>query len=443
MHHGTKNANSSILMKKPNRLLLISFALISNFVLKLPTAKASDIDTFKNDVKATYLKTVKLQRTDLSLTQPIILLGSSDQLILRWDDLRPGSSANYTYTFKHCNQNWKQSGLTNFDYLDGFEENTVDEYAFSFATHQSYTHYSVQFPNEDVSFKVSGNYVIEVWEEDNDTLPVITQRFYVWEDIAAISGQVFRPNLVTFRTEYQELNFSVDIKTLAITNPYDEIRVVMKQNSREDNAWQELKPRFINNNILSYDDDNTVFFAGKEYRRFDTRTLRFQTDRIVKIEKGYKRYDVFVNTDESRSFKQYFYEKDINGNYIVLADLTNDPNIEADYAYIHFTLQYPYFLSNGDFYVVGDFNGYNISEENKMVYDFDKQTYSTTLFLKQGFYNYLYAFIDKEKPFLDMSYAEGNYFETENDYQIYVYQHSYDRDYDRLIGYTVLNSIKR
>lgn len=436
-------SSENIDMKKLTRLLFLSYFCIFTFFSSIHSAFATDSLAFKSAVTQTYLKTVKLQRTDLALSLPVILLGSSDQLILSWDDLRPGSTANYYYTFKHCNKDWQQSGLSFFDFLDGFEKNTVDEYAFSFATYQPYTHYSIQFPNDYVSFKVSGNYVIEVWEEDNDTLPVITQQFYVWEDLATVSGQVLRPNLVAYRTEHQEINFTVDIKNLNTTNPYDEVRVVLKQNNRNDNSWIDLKPRFINNNILTFDDDNTVFYAGKEYRRFDTRTLRFQTDRIIKIEKGYKRYDVYVNTDESRSFKQYFYEKDMNGNYVILADLTNNPDLEADYAYIHFTLQYPYFLTNGDFYVVGDFNQYAISAENKMVYDFDKQTYNSTLYLKQGYYNYMYVFVDKNKPLLDMSYAEGNYFETENDYPVFVYEHSYDRDYDRLVGYKLLNSIKR
>ena len=45
-----------------------------------------------------YLQTVQLLRTDLELSIPIIKLGSSDQLILRFDDLR-GGVKNYSYTF--------------------------------------------------------------------------------------------------------------------------------------------------------------------------------------------------------------------------------------------------------------------------------------------------------------------------------------------------------
>ncbi|MBC8173669.1 MAG: DUF5103 domain-containing protein [Chitinophagales bacterium] len=398
--------------------------------------------TYNDTVSQTWIKTVQLQRADLVLVAPVILLNSDDKLILKFDDLR-GGTQDYSYTFMHCGQHWEQSNLTFFDFLEGFEENTVSDYAFSFATLQAYTHYKIEFPNDDVSFKVSGNYIIQVWEEGNDTLPVITKRFYVWEDIVDVQGNVSRPNLIPYRTEYQEVNFTVDIKNTDVTNPYDEIRVTLKQNNRDDNAYTNLKPRLISNDLIFYDDDNTVFYGGKEFRRFDMRSLRFQTDRIRKIERGDHRYDIYVTVDESRSYQQYYYETDINGNYIVMADLTNDTDLEADYAYVHFALLYPYYQSGGEFHVVGEMNDYHCNQDNKMVYNFDRQMYEVVLYLKQGYYNYLYIFMDKFKPFFDLSYAEGNYFETENGYSVFIYQHVYDRDYDRLIGVQQFNSIKK
>jgi hypothetical protein len=425
------------------RMTFFRFILFTCICCQATKSLAQDAVIYNNTTTAAYIQTVRLQRTDLALVQPVILLNSADKLELTWDDLRP-STAYYTYTFTHCNHDWRQSGLNAFDVLDGFEQNNVQDYALSFSTYQTYTHYNITFPNEDINFKVSGNYVIQVWEEDNDTVPVITRRFYVWEDEAAVTGSVLRPNMVEYRNAYQEVNFTVDVKNLDVTNPYDEIRVAVMQNNRPDNARYNLKPRFINNNVLHFDNDDIVFLAGKEYRRFDTNTLRFQTERIVKIEKGYKRYDVYVNIDESRAYKQYFYEKDINGNFVIDADLTQNAVTEADYAYIHFTLQYPYYQGNGAMHVVGDFNDYQTSEENKMQYDFDKNQYTATLFLKQGYYNYLYIYTDSANPdFLDLSYAEGNHFEAENDYSIFVYQHSYDRDHDRLIGYTKLNTYNK
>jgi len=386
------------------------------------------------------LKTVQLKRTDLVLGYPTLLLSSADKLELSFDDLRGGVHY-YTYTFTHCNQNWEPSGLNPFDYLDGFEENPIDDYTFSFGTQKNYTHYAVQFPNDDVGFLVSGNYVVSVWEEEDRTRPVIVKRFFVWEEQAAVSAQVFRPNLIEYRNEFQEINFKVDIRNVDVSNAYDEIRVTVMQNGRFDNAYETLKPSLATNDMLTYDRDDIVFPAGKEFRRFDIKTLLFQSDRIRKIENTNKEYHAWVNVDESRIFGQYYYEKDVNGKYVIDAEHANNPATEGDYALVHFTLQYPYFITSGKFYVFGDYNGYRLTAENEMTYDFDKQQYEAAILMKQGYYNYMYAFRNIDNGKTDLTYGEGNYYETENDYLIFVYQHLYDRDYDKLIGLTVFNSL--
>lgn len=396
----------------------------------------------KEQVNTKDLHTIQLNRTDLELAYPIILLNSEDQLIFSFDNLR-GGVVNYYYTFEHCDQNWESSNLTYFDYLDGFEENRFDDYHFSFGTAQRFTHYSVSFPNDDVDFKLSGNYVIRIWEEDNRETPVIVKRFFVWEQLASATATVYRPNLIEYRNEFQELNFTIDIKNLDISNPFDEIRITVMQNGRFDNARYDLKPRLVTNDFLYYDNDANVFAAGKEYRRFDTKTLAFQSDRIRKIEKDNKGYQVYVNVDESRIYQKYFYEKDINGQYIVNADIVNDVNTEGDYAWVHFVLQYPYFITSGEFYVFGQLSNQLMNITNKMEYDFDLQQYTANLYLKQGYYNYIYAFKNTGSEIGELNFAEGNFYETENDYQVLIYKHEYDRDYDRLIGCSFFNSLKK
>lgn len=396
-------------------------------------------NVYSNQANYPYIRTVELRRLDLALAPPAIDLNTQDQLRLSFDDLS-GYAKSYYYTFTHCNQNWEPSELNHFEYLDGFEENFLNDYAFSFGTSTKYVHYSVDFPNSDVSFRISGNYVIQIWDQNNDSIPVLTRRFYVFENLTPISANITTSNVVAYRKEYQKLEFTVDLKNLPLNNPYELIKVSAIQNNLTQRGMYDLKPRLIQNNLMIYDDNDMVFPALKEYRRFDTRTLKFQTDRIVKIERRPEITNVFINIDENRGYKQYFYEKDMNGNYVILADLTQDPELEGDYAMIYFTLEYPYWLNNGNFYVVGAFNDYNLSEENKMQYDFDRQQYTSKIFLKQGYYNYMYVFVPNGTQEYDFTYAEGNNFETENEYMILVYSHSYERDHDTIIGYKIFNS---
>ena len=269
----------------------VVFAQIQPDTLQIDTVEISNISSsiIEEQVNNTNLKTVQLNRSDLQLAYPILLLNSEDELIFSFDDLK-GGVRNYYYTFQHCDQNWEASNLTTFDYLDGYEENTIDNYSFSFGTLQAYTHYSVNFPNDNIDFKVSGNYVVKVWEDDNRDVPLIVKRFFVWEELASINAKVYRPNLIEFRNNYQEINFTVDIRSLDVSHALDEIRVTLFQNGRYDNAIYDSKPRMITNDLLTYDKDDMVFPAGKEYRHFDTKTLNFQSDMVRKITKEDGKY---------------------------------------------------------------------------------------------------------------------------------------------------------
>jgi len=411
----------------------------------IPLTKAIAISkkqTISEVTNGSNIKTVLLNRTDLELAYPTILLGSSDAIQLSFDDLKGGVN-NYYYTFEHCNQQWESSNLSAYDFLDGFEENRISEYSFSFATLQKYTHYSIVFPNNDIQFRLSGNYVIKIWEEDNRETPVIVKRFFVWEKQVAITANVYRPNLIPFRNEYQEINFTLDVKNADISSAYDEVSVTLMQNGRYDNAQYSIKPRMITNDMLYYDIDNIVFPGGKEYRRFDTKTLKFQSDRIRKIEKDQSGYQVYINVDESRIFQQYFYEKDANGQYVIRADLANNVNTESDYAWVNFVLQYPYVITSGDVYIFGSLSDMQFRLDNKMEYDYDKQQYTAKLYLKQGYYNYMYATLPINGSIAELTLTEGNSYESENDYQLFIYKRDFNTQYDRIIGCSMFNSMRR
>lgn len=438
-----------------NKVLRSSIALISLLYIYVGNLSAQiGVDSISGNseplgskiiheaVNNKQIQTVLLNQTDLALAYPTILLGSSDALDLSFDDLR-GGVYNYYYTFEHCNQRWESSELSTYDYLDGFEENRIDEYSFSFATNQKYTHYNLVFPNNDIQLRLSGNYIIKVWEEDNRDTPVLVKKFFVWEQLVSITPKIYRPNLIPYRNEYQEVNFTLDIKQTDVSSAYDEISVTLMQNGRYDNALYDIKPRMITNDMLYYDIDNIVFPGGKEFRHFDTKTLKFQSDRVRKITKDATGYQVYVNEDESRLFQSYFYDKDANGKYVVRADLANNAQTESDYAWVNFVLQYPYVITSGEVYIFGGLSNMGFDATNRMTYDYDKQQYTGKLYLKQGYYNYLYVTLNNDSKGAEFGLTEGNSFETENDYQLFVYQRDFNLQYERIIGCSIFNSMKQ
>jgi hypothetical protein len=77
-----------------------------------------------------------------------------------------------------------------------------------------------------------------------------------------------------------------------------------------------------------------------------------------------------------------------------------------------------------------------------MFYDTNNNKYLNSLLLKQGVYDYTYVWIDKDGKADDFA-LEGSYFETENDYQLLVYYRPSGARWEELVGYKLLNSLKK
>ena len=69
-----------------------------------------------------------------------------------------------------------------------------------------------------------------------------------------------------------------------------------------------------------------------------------------------------------------------------------------------------------------------------MSYDENAKKYIARIYLKQGFYNYILATKDAT-GFIDLGEINGNFWQTENLYQAFLYYAPFDRNYDGLIGY--------
>ena len=83
---------------------------------------------------------------------PIFELGETFQL--QFDDLN-GSEDSYYYKITHCDYDWKQSQLSENEYLNGFDDQPINDYSNSLNALQIYSHYRVVFPNKLTQFKVS------------------------------------------------------------------------------------------------------------------------------------------------------------------------------------------------------------------------------------------------------------------------------------------------
>ena len=406
---------------------------------------ASEYDNefiYTNQIKKKSIYTVQAYPLGWELAEAVIELKGDNQILFSFDEIKENIQ-DYSYRIVHCDKNWYSSGLSEFDYIDGFTENQITDYEHSFNTNINYVHYQLKIPNDDIQLKLSGNYVIEVYEDYDPEKVVIRHRFKIIDKKVEITGEIKHPIAIDKRETHQEVDFSIHHPSFSIDNPHLDLHVVLTQNRRIDGTEKVLKPIFIRKNELVFDyESENVFPGGNEFRHFDLKSFRYQTRFIREITTKDDTTHVITSPGNNRHFKQYIFDQDINGNYLVEVQERDEPATEADYAYITFQLPFDNELKHGDLYVHGNFNNWQCNERNKMHYDFDSGSYLATIFLKQGYYNYQYALVEHGSKIPDTGYIEGNHWETENDYVIYVYYHDIALNYDMLIGVKTLNSTK-
>ncbi len=425
-------------MKKYFLLINIIFLLVSNVVAQ------DDKFYHENAVYSEDIKTVLMHRKGFDLTNPVLELNQEAPLVFKFDDFS-AEVKNYYYTVIHCDADWNESYLVQDEYLDGFPENPLDDYALSFNTTFEYVNYQLLLPNENMRFRISGNYVLVVYEDNDKEKIVITQRFYVVENRVQIEGTVRRATLDAFKGENQEIDFTIYHEDVVIENPLNDVKVVIMQNNRWDNAIRDLKPLFVRERRLVYDyNRENVFEAGNEFRYFDIRTNRIPGENVLSTDFHRPYYHKTLMTDEVRVNKPFFLYKEMNGKYVVESQdpEVRDYDTECDYVFTHFSLPLESILLGGSVNVFGALTGWNANKSNEMTWNFETSQYELTLLLKQGYYNFQYVYVEQGSTVADNKNIEGSFWETENDYQIFVYYKSFSGRYDRLVGYRLFNSIE-
>ncbi len=410
-----------------------------NNYLKNETNNEEKNIVYKDYIFQDNIKTLLCHQIDQEASLPIINIETNDKLHISFDDL-DGEVKDYYYTIIHCNSDWTESKLIKSEYISGFFDNPITDFQLSFNTNQEYTHYYFNFPNNNIKPLLSGNYVFKIYREDRSIIAY--KRFMILENKVKISANVNRGTLAKNRNEKHELDFSIEHPKINISDPFTEIKVIIKQNNNEETKITDLTPIYIKNNLLIYDYDNeNNFVANNEFRYFEFSNLKYFSERVEKIIIGNKEElnQVYLFKDKKRSFDQYSIYPDNNGRFIINKQESWNSSIEADYAIVHFILPMEE-VSYGDIYIIGAFSDWQLKDKFKLQFNYSKKQYERNVYLKQGFYNYCYALKDTIKNEIDLSYIEGTHYQTRNDYYIYVYYRGMEDRSDRLIGFLKTSS---
>lgn len=410
-----------MLRKKSFLLILASVCLLTR--------------SFAQNFTASFIKTVTTQSTLHKEQTSIFPLGSA--FLFSFDDLEADQKT-YYYKIEHCNYDWEVSSLNPSEYIEGSHEFEIFNFENSFNTLQGYTHYSFQIPNQNTRIKISGHFLVTVYNEFDEIC--IQRRIVLHENLVNISAQIVRDRNLEHLETKQVVHFSVYHPLLRINNPRQELNVVVLQNQDWNFSKKNLQPQFYKKDELVYNyNEATSFFGGNEFLNFDTKDIN---GNHVSIAQTYSENIVhhLLYPTQARAYQPYTLAPDINGGFAIRTINENNPFIEGDYSWVHFTLENNLDeWSNKELYVYGAFNNYALTEENKMYYNENRDSYEAAILFKQGFYNYCFA---SEAETLEKKSVDGSFFTTENQYTILIYHHPFGQRIGRIVGATSVFSKK-
>ncbi len=368
---------------------------------------------------------------DEVLEPAVVSLNQERPLVLEFDRLNAGPQR-LVAKLQYCNANWTPSGLNDSQYLNDFNEFFVTDVQNSVNTRVPYVHYRFRVPR----VKLSGNYLLQVQEEGGNLL--LTRRILVYQNAVTVVAKLGTPTGPEGREARQPVEFNVFYKDYPLVNPAQEIKAVMRQNHRWDNAKTYTKPAFIREDIKRLEyvffDPKEHFLGLSEFRPFDTRSIRFNGIGVAQIDLQKSPVEVYLQSDKSRQGDVYSQDPDLDGKQIFGNKEYGNSIVNADYTWVDFELQAPE-EPNAEVYLQGAFTEWKLTPEARMRYDAEKQSYTGRVLLKQGYYNYYYALKRNGSQTADASYFEGSHFGTGNTYDILIYYRPPGSRADLLIGY--------
>ncbi|MBR6437906.1 MAG: DUF5103 domain-containing protein [Bacteroidales bacterium] len=404
--------------------------------------KAQNLTSYSDKNYKEEVRTVLLHPKGADLEKPVIYMyNMKEKLHLQFDVLVDDAPYLY-YTFIHCDNNWQPSDLQKNDYIKGFFQDEIDQFTFSLNTFMNYVHYDLVFPKPDMMPKISGNYLLVVTGEDPDDV-YFTRRFYVVEDKAKIAASIPRyPFDLSLGTNKQEVVLDVYYKDIFNSRAEQYSNVTIQQNGRWDNAVFGLKPAYVYPEKLTYiNNAKTVFESGNQFLRINTSSFTNLPEKTKFVHRDEDLYVVTLHDDAKRNTIVYSEDEDLFGEkYIYLERNSMDVTKEGDYALVDFFLKWPQYMLDRDVFIIGAITDWQLDEKSKMEYDPERRGYKKRLLLKQGYYDYMYAVCDNTTGITSVAPVNGDFWETNNMYHIFVYLFDPTENYDKLIGYTAIKA---
>lgn len=377
------------------------------------------------------IRTLQVSINDDRTLPPVITLGKNTTLHIDWDQLSH-TYHRYTYHIQHCDKNWEPSDeLFESDWLSGVNGLPVEDYRTSFNTSQLYTHYHLALPNENTRVRLSGNYKVEIREDD---VPVLEVQFCAVEKTMPITVKCSSNTDIDFQKNHQQLTVGINYNGIRIIDVDEQLYMRVIQNRHWDERVEGVRPNIRKSTGVEFSHHRGLIFeAGNEFHKFELLDVHKPGMGIDFM----RWYDPWwhVTLEEQHPGRAYVYDEDLNGAFFIRRNWDEDNDIMAEYVIVHFILKTTPLYATGDVYVSGQWSQGEKSEEYRMEYDDALGVYEKAVLLKQGYYSY--EFIQSNGS---TARTMGSFYQTENEYQILLYYREQGGRYDRLVGYALVHS---
>ena len=395
---------------------------------------AQDDNDWEGSVRSIYLSPV-----DNELALPVIQMREAGepttQLLLRFDILS-AVPLNLRYRIRHCSRFWQPDELDASEFFSGPADGAIDNYQSSFTTLIDYTNYYQQIPHAYGYFMASGNYIVEVYPEGREDSVLFSRKFYVVEDAADVEVTIDRPRGATGHyASDQEVSVSVTPhRGSFLMQQAEYYTVVARQNRRDDLTRILPHSSYSGGSILYQWQKENVFPGGNHFRYFDLSNLRATMYHVQRIEMMGSNIFAFLQPDEVRARKVYTQYNSLNGGMKTNIRDRQNPQIEADYVWVNFSLPIEKPYLDGTVHIVGELTDWRLDDNSRMEWNGRFKAYTKRMLLKQGYYSYQLLFLPTGEKVGETARIEGDHYEMTNQYSVMVYYHAPGARYDRIVG---------
>lgn len=367
------------------------------------------------------------------LSPAVMRLYGNDFLHIGFDELSHDYHR-YIYRLERCEADWTTSeGLFETDWLEGFNNNVIEDFERSINTTVAYTHYQLMIPNDKCRLKMSGNYRLHIIDEDMGE-DVLTVEFMIAEQAMNLSMAISTNTDIDTNFCHQQVTFGLKYGSLLVTDPQEQIQTVVMQNNREDNWRWNVRPSAVSQNGLEWKHcKELIFDGGNEYRKFEVLDPSHPTMGIDRIFWDGEYYQAFPFLNEPRP--NYLYDEDANGSFYLRNSNNRENDITSDYVWVNYRLRSPY-MPDGDIVIDGRWTTED-PETYLMEYDEDNKLYTATILQKLGYYSYQHLWFSEDGQSHPLP-SEGNFYQTENQYQVLIYYKGTGERTWRLVAYDQL-----